>query len=462
MPPPQPAVESSPPMSESLNRPGATVVRLPGIDHLPIGRWLLRARKAGLAVLDQGLFTGSHFIINVLLARWLEPAQYGAFAVSYAVFMILGALHTAMLAEPMMVYGSGRYAATFRRYVAVLIYGHCGLTSLIAAVLALWAWLTWSLGSPAMAQGLVGLTVASPCILLLWLVRRGFYVSANPQWASMGSGLYLLLTVAGTYTLSQHGRLTVASAFLVMGASGLIVSMGFIAFLRPQWRLAARDRAGMAAIFRDHWGYGRWAASTELLYSLSVATYYVVVVSILGLAGAAALKAMQNLVAPMNQFFGALALLLVPRSARRSQDAGASSLTRDALTISIALGLPALAYCVLVASVGSTIVQILYAGKYMDHILLIPFIALAAVFAGISAGPQVLLRATAQADLVFVIALGSAGVSLISSIVLVLQFGILGGAMGLSVSALFGAGAAWWLWLKNSSRNVADVSHVAA
>jgi hypothetical protein len=67
-------------MSETLNRCGATAIRSPGVE-VPIGRWMLWAKKAGLAVLDQGLFTGSHFIINVLLARWLEPAQYGAFAV---------------------------------------------------------------------------------------------------------------------------------------------------------------------------------------------------------------------------------------------------------------------------------------------------------------------------------------------------------------------------------------------
>jgi hypothetical protein len=199
------------------------------------------------------------------------------------VFLLLGAFHTALLTEPMMVYGSGQYAAIFPKYMAILIYGHWALTSLIAVGLALCAWISWALGSAAMAQGLMGLAVASPCILLLWLVRRGFYVSSNPQWASIGSGLYLLVTVAGTYKLYQHGWLTVASAFLVMGASGLIVSMGFIRFLRPQWKLAARDRAGMATIFRDHWKYGRWAASTEVLYSLSVAMYYIVVVSILGL-----------------------------------------------------------------------------------------------------------------------------------------------------------------------------------
>ena len=35
-----------------------------------LSRW---ARKGSLAVLDQGLFSGANFLVNILLARWLEP-----------------------------------------------------------------------------------------------------------------------------------------------------------------------------------------------------------------------------------------------------------------------------------------------------------------------------------------------------------------------------------------------------
>jgi hypothetical protein len=36
------------------------------------------ATKGGLAVLDQGLISGSNFLVGILLARWLAPAEYGA------------------------------------------------------------------------------------------------------------------------------------------------------------------------------------------------------------------------------------------------------------------------------------------------------------------------------------------------------------------------------------------------
>ncbi|GIX47763.1 MAG: hypothetical protein KatS3mg131_1974 [Candidatus Tectimicrobiota bacterium] len=62
-------------------------------------RW---ARKGGLAVLDQGLFSGANFLVNILLARWLPPEEYGAFAVALSVFYLLAGFHTAVLTEPML------------------------------------------------------------------------------------------------------------------------------------------------------------------------------------------------------------------------------------------------------------------------------------------------------------------------------------------------------------------------
>ena len=47
------------------------------------------------AIIDQGLFALVSVLLNLLLASWLAPAEYGAFAVAYSVFLLLGAVHTA-------------------------------------------------------------------------------------------------------------------------------------------------------------------------------------------------------------------------------------------------------------------------------------------------------------------------------------------------------------------------------
>ena len=67
---------------------------------------------------------GTNFVVNILLARWLTPAEYGAFALAYSVFVLLGVFHIAILIEPMLVFGPGRYRERFPEYLGILLRGH--------------------------------------------------------------------------------------------------------------------------------------------------------------------------------------------------------------------------------------------------------------------------------------------------------------------------------------------------
>jgi hypothetical protein len=75
------------------------------------------AMKGGLAILDQGIFTGSNFVISILLARWLSPEQYGSYAVAFAIFLFILTFHQALLLEPMLVFGSSVFRNCLRGYV---------------------------------------------------------------------------------------------------------------------------------------------------------------------------------------------------------------------------------------------------------------------------------------------------------------------------------------------------------
>jgi len=148
------------------------------------------ATKGSLAIADQGLFAGSNFFVNILLARWLAPADYGAFALAFSIFLLLGAFHTAILTEPMLVFGPGKYADRFHSYIAILLRGHFVLMLPGAALLAAAALVLGRLYSPSVARAFLGLALAGPFILLLWLVRRAFYVQLRPGWAAAGGALY--------------------------------------------------------------------------------------------------------------------------------------------------------------------------------------------------------------------------------------------------------------------------------
>jgi len=67
-------------------------------------------KRSFLSLADQSLTSGSAFLLNVLLARWLAPEAYGAFAVSFAGFLFLSGFHNVLFVEPMTVMGPSSYS----------------------------------------------------------------------------------------------------------------------------------------------------------------------------------------------------------------------------------------------------------------------------------------------------------------------------------------------------------------
>jgi O-antigen/teichoic acid export membrane protein len=427
---------------------GAMMRLAPGRE-ISRSRVLFWAKKGGYAVLDQGFFSGANFIVNILLARWLEPAQYGAFVLAYAMFLFLGAIHTAVLTEPMTIFGAGKYAENFRDYLGILIYSHCGVTGLIALVLAVAALVCWGLGAAAMALVLVGLVLASPAILLLWLVRRAFYVALHPEWSAVGGMLYGLLMVAGLYGLSRQQWLSSTAALLVMGGSSLVVSLGFLGLLQPAWRLERGD-IDVGMVLHDHWSYGRWAVSSEALLALHGHVYTVIVTALLGFTSLAGVRAIQNLVTPVGQLTNALTLLIIPNSSRYLGKSNSAALLNSAMRVSAVLGLPTLAYWVIGVFAGRTIVNVVYGGKYDGYAELFSYLAFVPVLTALRIGPNVIHKATRRSDLVLITHISSLSISVLVTWISISLMHVLGAVVAINISTLTGVITAWYLLCKKT------------
>jgi len=328
--------------------------------------WLSWAQTAGWAVTDQGISAGTHFLLNILLARWLSPADYGAFAVAYSVFLLTASSHAALISEPMLVFGAGKYAPVFRRYLGILLCGHAGLAVGIAVLLAIAAVVLKAGGTAAVSQAILALAVASPFLLLFWLLRRAFYVGLKPQWAAGGGAVYLAFVLAGTFGLRARGWLSPASALILMGLAGLGVSLGLLALLRPQLASAGPPPSIRNAL-TDSWAYGRWAVGVGVLIWLTNNAYYVVLSMTASLEEVATFRALFNLLTPFHHITLALASIILPVMSRQFSTAGipgVRKLVKYYLSILAPLGL---LYALAVGASADLLVEIAYGGKYSTY-----------------------------------------------------------------------------------------------
>lgn len=396
------------------------------------GRWLT---KGFWAVLDQGLFASSNFALNVLLARWLSPYDYGAFSVAFSVFMLIMSLHTAMLCEPMLVFGSGRYKERLPEYLGALVYGNLGFAALgslalLVAGLGLALWGPGQLSAVMLALALVG-----PFILLLWLLRRACYVRLEPHLAASGGAWYMLLMLAGTYLLYHFESLSGASALGVMGISSLIVSVWLAMRLRVE-RPRLRGNDLVHDSLESHWKWGRWSVATQALAWLPGNIYFLLLPLWDGLAAAASFKALMNLLMPMLQASAALTSLLLPTLIRARERSRFGAHLRLALIPFVLF--PTL-YWVALGVFHLPLVSWLYGGRYTEYANLLWVLGLVPVAAAVRGVVAQSWKAIERPDWLFLASGLSAVVTVTLGIWCVYAWGIIGAGVGLLISQVIAA-----------------------
>jgi len=338
------------------------------------------ATKGIFAVMDQALFSGSNFIVNILLARWLPPEEYGAFAVALSVFYLLAGFHTAVLTEPMMVFGAGKHQERFRKYFGMVLWGHWGVSVLIAFGLGIAAWVFSRMGSHTMANALFGLAVASPFLLLIWLARRACYAQLYPALAVTGSGFNLLIILAGLFLLWRAGGISSFSGFLLLGVAGGVSSLLLLGRLRPQIVGYVGNPTPSMAL-ADHWEYGRWNILGFLLYWASGQILMLIIPVFLSLTASAAVAATWTLYRPISQFMQALGSLVLPAFSRTASEPDGYKRLKQRVIGITAIFASAVALYALVASIfAKPILHFLYAGKYDEHWILVILFGVALVF----------------------------------------------------------------------------------
>jgi O-antigen/teichoic acid export membrane protein len=316
--------------------------------------------RAFWSIADQGLFAGTNFLVMVLLARWMEPAAYGALATAYAAFLLLGTLHTALWTEPMLVFGGGRYRDSFRSYVRVLLRAHWIASVGLAGLAAAAALVLDALAQPDLASAAWGLTVAAPLTLFMWFARRVPYVHMRPAQAVEGGVLYLVVLLPAVYLLVRHGH---HAAGEVLAAMGLAALLAGLCILFRASRAAPQDRVenGIGAVTANHWEYGRWAILAGALSWVPSSSPFLILPIYGGLEASAEYRAALNILMPVFQTNSAISSILLPSIvSMREREKKFKIIIYSTLFLSIM----AITYCVIAISLRSVISEHIYGGNY--------------------------------------------------------------------------------------------------
>lgn len=392
--------------------------------------------RGGTAIMDQGIYSGSNFLVNILLARWMNTESYGAFAVAFYILLAFAGLHNAIILEPMSVLGPSKYPEHLMEYFGGQIRIHSLLTGSMALALIIGGGgLIWKHTAGPLGEALLGAGAALPFILFYWLIRRFFYALQRPGKALAGSALYFLISLAGLLILRHGDLITPGTGFVLMGLASLGSGGLIYGWVRKDNGKGDSKILAWSGMLKEQWQYGRWlVAQTALQLGICLVQPFIVAI-LLGLEAAGVLRAMTNFMLPMAQTVTAAGILGIPLMSAEFGRGNLAAIRRKGLIILISLTTVAVVYELMLLVLGASLEKWFYGGKFAAFAWLIPVLGLIPVFEAWSNGYSLVLRAIQKPQHILVVFLVAAPVGFISSVVLTKGYGI-GGAAASSVLTL--------------------------
>lgn len=414
------------------------------------GGWTTRISGA---LVDQALFSGSNFVINVALANWMFEDEYGAFVVVYSWFLLLQNLYEAVMVEPMSIYGAGKHAHRFRQYLGYLFFGHIGFGFIAFAVLGAAAIFSSISDTGIVSSALMGAAIGSPFLLLRWLTRQPFYILSKPHWSALGGFIYLGVTMLALYIFNVQGWLNAFTALMAL-AVGSVISAAFLAivFLHPNLRLKTHDTMNARSILSDHWQYGRWSTADRILGWIPANFHYVVLPLLFSLAESGALRAVLNLTMPITLGIVAINGLLLPSFVRKYSTGGRSAVDQQLVfALKLVLFFTGL-YFVGVVLFGGPLLSFIYNGRYDEYVTFPLLLTMGSwpVIMGGSVVVDAALRATGRVKYSFISKIIPALITVTIGLGLLAAFKLVGANLNMMIVNLVMLGISLWFYVRVS------------
>jgi len=400
--------------------------------HELIKKWGL---KSGLAVMDQGFFSGANFLFNVLLVRWLSAETYGAFSLAFAIYLFSTSFHNALILEPMSVFGTANYSRDIRSYLAKQIIIHAIVTGILGILMSvLGVLLLYFTTDPLLSYAIIGVGLFMPIMLFMWLARRIYYILSEPGSALLISIIYLVALVIGSYILHYFKVENLFAWFGVLGISSFSGFLVLLKFNQSSFGVEQVDKLNWRQLFFDQWTFGRWIVLAAFFYFAATQFQLFITANYIGLEAAGVFRALQNFMLPMMQLLTAISTLAFPSMAFSYGQKNYSEMSRRSFMVSSALIIFSIMYVAFLFFYANPLEQLFYGGKYMAYTWLIPITGLIPLITAIEVGFSLIVRSLQRSVYHAILTFGMSIGGVFSGLVFIPLFGVSGAVFSLITS----------------------------
>lgn len=406
-------------------------------------------RRGAVILVDQAVSSISNFTVGVAVARVAGAAGLGAFSLAYALWLIAGALHRSLVAEPMAIEGDARRATdtgveTGLAAEVLLGLGGAVLLAATGAVCLLAGRVEFGTAMLAFAPWLPFLVVQD-----YW--RWVGFLTRSPRRALTNDVLFLAVQVAGFAALlgvphvpaplviGMWGLGGLAGAFYGLHQQARATGVALRAWRSP--RLLPGWLAAGAGLLAGRWRLSRWIAGSSMVKWAASQASVLVVGVVLGAARLGLFQAAVNLATgPAFVLIQAGGSLGLPEATRMLEERGWPGLRAVAGWVTAA-GVASVGACtLLVVLVGRAVLAAVYGPGFGRAEPAAVIVGVAYVVNAFQLGAILVLKATRNTSRLFGVQVVVLVASLATATGLSAAFGIEGAAWAtlatLAVSAL--------------------------
>ena len=253
--------------------------------------------------MDQVLFSGSNFLLNIFLVKLLTPADYGLFGSLYSLYLLICILFIAIFLEPYIYYKNS--LADTDQYTR-LYAGFSNSLLLFSVVMTITGYLTHNYAFIYISY------TFTTCVIYFY--KRHFLSILSPKYSLYISINYFILITIGLAALNYIIPQNLFNAFLVLNVASLL-SVCFIALIKSEFRTIIykySDVSSFVAALKNQKKYSFHCFTSGLLSWIPNNIYFIILPIFYSKELNALFKALQNISLPITHLNIAIVSLLVP------------------------------------------------------------------------------------------------------------------------------------------------------
>ena len=315
-------------------------------------------------MLSQGLVSGFHFVLNLLLVRILLAEDFGVFALTFVIAVMANSISNALFSTPLCVFAPSARTGNERQHTESLL--TTLMAFLLGAGLCLGLIMTFSLNSNALELrtlvAALGFTIA---YLARQYSRSVGYARFDVTAVLLGDMMYVVTGTALFSLLLWHDiSLTVFDVFTVLtiaNALGVLTELARLPTPIPllSLRHALRD-------YRPIWFQSRWALVGAVTTVLVSQAHSLIVSGLEGPAAFAPLAAGFILFGPVRVVFMTIQNVIKPEMALSIAQGQSKAAARQMIMVSV-ISVAAIATLSVLTLLGWPLLdELLYQDQYSD------------------------------------------------------------------------------------------------